>query len=249
MRLREWRRWTGRRFGIRIRRQGSGVRWQESGVSQLPASSSEHPRPRRGQSSSSLQLPALDPRVAFLITDILSDERARVPAFGQGNMLEIGRPAAAKTGTTTDWRDNWTLGYTPDLTVGVWVGNADNTPMKGVSGISGAGPIWHDFMVTVTARPPTARLHPTGGAGPCGGVRGFGAAAGWSADGRWRMAESRGAEWDCHQLSLRLTPSSSPLSRPLSAAALRMVHRRHGADRGGPLARGGRGGCSLRAAG
>ena len=69
-----------------------------------------------------------------------------MPAFGQGNVLEIGRPAAAKTGTTTDWRDNWTLGYTPDLTVGVWVGNADNTPMKGVSGISGAGPIWHDFM-------------------------------------------------------------------------------------------------------
>ena len=66
--------------------------------------------------------PSLDPRVAYLITDILSDERARVPAFGQGNMLEIGRPAAAKTGTTTDWRDNWTLGYTPDLTVGVWVG-------------------------------------------------------------------------------------------------------------------------------
>ena len=106
---------------------------------------------------------ALDPRVAYLITDILSDENARVPAFGQGNVLEIGRPAAAKTGTTTDWRDNWTLGYTPDLTVGVWVGNADNTPMKGVSGISGAGPIWHDFMLAVLRdRPPLAFTQPDG---------------------------------------------------------------------------------------
>ena len=78
-------------------------------------------------------------------------------------MLEIGRPAAAKTGTTTDWRDNWTLGYTPDLTVGVWVGNADNTPMKGVSGISGAGPIWHDFMVSVLRdRPPLDFTQPDG---------------------------------------------------------------------------------------
>ncbi len=94
-------------------------------------------------------LRSLDARVAYLITDILSDNNARIPAFGAGNMLEIGRPAAAKTGTTTDWRDNWTVGYTPGLVAGVWVGNADNAPMKDVSGITGAGPIWHDFMVTV----------------------------------------------------------------------------------------------------
>jgi len=107
--------------------------------------------------------PVLDPRVAYLITDILSDNAARVPAFGQGNWLEIGRPAAAKTGTTTDWRDNWTLGYTPDLAVGVWVGNADNTPMKDVSGISGAGPIWHDFMTAVLRdTPPQAFSRPNG---------------------------------------------------------------------------------------
>jgi membrane peptidoglycan carboxypeptidase len=135
--------------GSGVRDQESEGRSQESASLQLPASSS--------------QLPAVDPRVAYLITDMLSDERARVPAFGQGNMLEIGRPAAAKTGTTTDWRDNWTLGYTPDLTVGVWVGNADNTPMKGVSGISGAGPIWHDFMRTVLReRPPLAFTQPDG---------------------------------------------------------------------------------------
>ena len=100
----------------------------------------------------------LDERVAFLITDILSDDLARRPAFGEGSSLDIGRPAAAKTGTTTDWRDNWTMGYTPDLVAGVWVGNADNTPMKDVSGITGAGPIWHDFMTSVLAYQPASQF-------------------------------------------------------------------------------------------
>jgi penicillin-binding protein 1C len=91
--------------------------------------------------------PELDPRVAYLVTSILSDEDARYPSFGHGSALSLGaRPSAAKTGTTTDYRDNWTVGYTPNLVVGVWVGNADNTPMVEVSGISGAGPIWNDFM-------------------------------------------------------------------------------------------------------
>lgn len=90
--------------------------------------------------------PAIDPRVAYLITDILSDTNARLPAFGDHSALQIGRPAAAKTGTTTDFRDNWTMGYTPDVVVGVWVGNADNTPMVNVTGVSGAGPIWNEFM-------------------------------------------------------------------------------------------------------
>lgn len=105
-----------------------------------------------GDSSISARQPlarVLDERVAFLITDILSDDLARRPAFGQGSPLDIGRPAAAKTGTTTDWRDNWTIGYTPDLVAGVWVGNADNTPMKDVSGVTGAAPIWHDYMTSV----------------------------------------------------------------------------------------------------
>ncbi len=90
--------------------------------------------------------PALDPRVAALVTDILADPLARAPVFGEWNALRLPFPAAAKTGTTTDWRDNWTLGYTPSLVAGVWVGNADNSPMRDVSGIDGAGPIWHDFM-------------------------------------------------------------------------------------------------------
>ncbi|WP_322799235.1 PBP1A family penicillin-binding protein [Thermoflexus sp.] len=88
----------------------------------------------------------LDPRVAYLITSILSDNAARWEAFGRGNALELSRPAAVKTGTTNDFRDNWTIGYTPQLAVGVWVGNTDNSPMRNVSGIAGAAPIWHDVM-------------------------------------------------------------------------------------------------------
>lgn len=105
----------------------------------------------------------LDERVAFLITDILSDDVARQPAFGPGSALNIGRPAAAKTGTTTDWRDNWTVGYTPDVVTGVWVGNADNTPMKNVSGITGAAPIWHDFMTSVLRGLPATDFSVPGG--------------------------------------------------------------------------------------
>ncbi|RLT47068.1 MAG: penicillin-binding protein [Chloroflexi bacterium] len=90
----------------------------------------------------------IDARIAFIITNILADNNARSAAFGAASVLNIGRPAAVKTGTTTNWRDNWTVGYTPELAVGVWVGNADNTPMRNVAGISGAAPIWHDFMRT-----------------------------------------------------------------------------------------------------
>ncbi len=88
----------------------------------------------------------LDARVAYLVTDILSDDLARIPTFGEGSVLKLSRPAAVKTGTTTNFRDNWTVGYTPELVVGVWVGNADNEPMRNVSGISGAAPIWHEVM-------------------------------------------------------------------------------------------------------
>lgn len=93
-----------------------------------------------------LETRVIDERVAFLITDILSDDNARIPSFGANSALNIGRPAAAKTGTTTDFRDNWIVGYTPNLVVGVWVGNADNTPMREVTGVSGAAPIWNAFM-------------------------------------------------------------------------------------------------------
>ncbi len=100
-----------------------------------------------------LPQPVLDPRVAYLVTSILSDNEARTPMFGANSPLRLSRPAAAKTGTTTDWKDNWTAGYTPYLAVGVWAGNNDGTPMRHTSGLTGAAPIWHDFMEGLFADP------------------------------------------------------------------------------------------------
>ncbi len=93
---------------------------------------------------------AIGEDVAFLISSILSDKVSRYHEFGPGNPLELDRPAAAKTGTTDSFRDNWTMGYTPYLTVGVWAGNSDNSVMHNVIGITGAGPIWHDVMEYVS---------------------------------------------------------------------------------------------------
>ncbi|MCL5958616.1 MAG: PBP1A family penicillin-binding protein, partial [Chloroflexi bacterium] len=91
----------------------------------------------------------VSPQLAYLMTNILSDNKAREPMFGVDNPLKLDRPAAAKTGTTDDWKDNWTMGYTPGLVAGVWVGNTDNQEMQHISGITGAAPIWHDFMERV----------------------------------------------------------------------------------------------------
>ncbi len=88
----------------------------------------------------------MDPRHAYILTDILADDEARIRAFGAQNPLELSFSSAAKTGTTDDYHDSWTLGYTPRWVTGVWVGNSDNMPMDGISGSKGAGGIWHDFM-------------------------------------------------------------------------------------------------------
>ncbi len=102
-------------------------------------------------------------QTAYLISDILSDNDARAPGFGYNSPLHLDRPAAAKTGTTSDFRDNWTVGYTPDLVVGVWIGNADNTPMRNVSGVEGAAPIWRDVMnAALAGRPARPFAEPDG---------------------------------------------------------------------------------------
>ncbi len=95
---------------------------------------------------------ALRPEHAFLISSILSDNAARTWMFGPNSLLNLPFPAAAKTGTSNDFRDNWTIGYTPDLAVGVWVGNADYTPMNNTTGLSGAAPIWSQFMQQAVPR-------------------------------------------------------------------------------------------------
>jgi len=85
--------------------------------------------------------------VAYLITNVLSDNVARTPTFGSTSPLQLGdRPVAAKTGTTDEFRDGWTLGYTPSVVTGVWTGNNDNTSMYGETGVYIAAPIWNEYM-------------------------------------------------------------------------------------------------------
>ncbi len=93
--------------------------------------------------------PVISEAAAFLVTDMLDDDAARAPSFAVDGLLNLSRPAAVKTGTTDDWRDNWTIGYTRYLVAGVWAGNTDGHPMRDATGITGAAPIWHDFMEAV----------------------------------------------------------------------------------------------------
>jgi penicillin-binding protein 1C len=83
---------------------------------------------------------------AWLIADMLSDNSARLLGFGMNSALRFEFPVACKTGTSTDFRDNWAMGFTPEFTVGVWVGNFDGSPMREVSGVTGAAPIMHTVM-------------------------------------------------------------------------------------------------------
>jgi membrane peptidoglycan carboxypeptidase len=98
---------------------------------------------------------AVSPQVSFIMADMLSNDRNRQLAFGPNSDLVIpGHRVAAKTGTTNDFRDNLTVGFTPNLAVAVWVGNADHTPMLHVSGIVGAAPIFHAFMTQALSGQP-----------------------------------------------------------------------------------------------
>ena len=96
----------------------------------------------------------LSPQAAYLLTHILSDNDARIPAFGYHSPLHLPFPCAAKTGTSKDYRDNWTVGYTKRYTVGVWVGNFDASPMHNVSGITGCGPLFRDIMLLLHRESP-----------------------------------------------------------------------------------------------
>src|SRR5205807_7593178 len=89
----------------------------------------------------------LDPGVTYIINAILTDDRNRQMEFGARSALTLdGHLVAAKTGTTTDFKDNFTVGWTPRLVTATWVGNANNTAMLGTTGITGAAPRWHAFM-------------------------------------------------------------------------------------------------------
>ena len=90
-----------------------------------------------------------DHRHVWQIADILSDNQARMHTFGAHSPLRMAFKVAAKTGTSSSYRDNWALGYTPEYTVAVWAGNFDRTPMQGVSGVTGAAPILADVLATL----------------------------------------------------------------------------------------------------
>ena len=102
-----------------------------------------HVTPARGPATARIVPEA----TAYIITDILADGTARIPAFGYTSPITLPFACAAKTGTSSNFRDNWTVGFTSDYTVAVWVGNFDNKPMQHISGISGAGPIFRDIVL------------------------------------------------------------------------------------------------------
>ncbi len=93
-----------------------------------------------------------DSDAAWLIADILSDNHARALTFGMDSSLRFDFPVACKTGTSSDFRDNWALGYTPEFTVGVWIGNFDGSPLREVSGVSGAAPVLHEVFAHLHER-------------------------------------------------------------------------------------------------
>jgi len=106
---------------------------------------------------------AISTQTSYILSSVLSDNTARSELFGSSLNLIGNRPAAVKTGTTEDYRDAWTIGYTPSLTIGVWIGNNDNSPMSKVAGSSGAAPIWKSLMQQLLVGTPVEQFAtPTG---------------------------------------------------------------------------------------
>ena len=114
-----------------------------------------------GDSKPSAQV--ISREAAWLVADVLSDNHARALAFGLETPLRFDFPVACKTGTSTDYRDNWAVGYTPEFTVAVWAGNFDGTPMRGVSGVTGAGPVLQEIFQHLRARFGTTWYAPLAG--------------------------------------------------------------------------------------
>ncbi|HRK79649.1 MAG TPA: penicillin-binding transpeptidase domain-containing protein, partial [Thiobacillus sp.] len=106
--------------------------------------------------------PVIAPTSAFIVADILADRTARSVTFGLENPLATPFWSAVKTGTSKDMRDNWCIGFSQRFTVGVWVGNFDGRPMRGVSGVTGAAPVWLELMQALHATPGTAPAAPPG---------------------------------------------------------------------------------------
>jgi penicillin-binding protein 1C len=119
--------------------------------------------PRSTQGHESARRTIVSPRTAFWITDILADPEAREYTFGRGGNLEFPFPVAVKTGTSQAYHDNWTIGYSRNVTVGVWVGNFDRTPLRDSTGVTGAGPIFHAVMLAAERRASFRQILPPEG--------------------------------------------------------------------------------------
>ncbi len=169
-----------------------------------------------------------DAATAFIVADILADPAARAVTFGLDSPLVTRGWAAVKTGTSKDLRDNWCIGFTDRYTVGVWVGNAGGAPMHGVSGVSGAAPVWREVVAHLHARAPSRPPAP-----PPGLV---------AQRGEWFLAGTRGA---CRQRGRgRPTRSAFGIQTPRDGSVLLLDPDipLHGAapglrGRAGPVAR------------
>jgi penicillin-binding protein 1C len=114
--------------------------WRPYRLTETPAAANSQKPMFNAQRSAETSL------AAWLVADMLSDNAARAISFGMQSALRFDFPVACKTGTSSDFRDNWAVGYTPEFTVAVWAGNFDGTPMREVSGVTGAAPIMHAVM-------------------------------------------------------------------------------------------------------
>ena len=134
--------------------------WQLVGAYRALANGGEWTALRVSDSEPSARARVLDPAAAFVVADILADRDGRAVTFGLESPLATRYWAAVKTGTSTDMRDNWCVGFSRRYTVGVWVGNASGAPMHDVSGVTGAAPIWAEMMDwlhrDLPSAPPTA---------------------------------------------------------------------------------------------
>lgn len=152
-------------------RHGLGLTLGNAPVKLLELTNAYATLARQGRHSPPILFPSkfdgarsiFDVRTAYLIADILSDSEARAPSFQPGGPLDLPFRCAVKTGTSSDFHDNWCLGFTPEFTVGVWAGNFEQQPMKSLSGIAGAGPIFNRAMIRVHRdSPPTWFARPPG---------------------------------------------------------------------------------------
>ena len=142
-----------------FRALANGGCWQPVAAAQA-AQAAPAPKNTASAAARTACTPVLDARAAFIVGDILADGNARAPTFGTDSLLATRFWTAVKTGTSKDMRDNWAVGWSQHYTVGVWVGNASGAAMHGVSGSSGAAPVWVDLMAHLHAHRPSRAPHP-----------------------------------------------------------------------------------------